>query len=112
MNYTHIIAQAAQAAQDAQAPQGGMNFIVMIVLMVIMLYFITIRPNNKRQKELKARQDALKAGDKVITAGGIFGIVREVQDEAVKIEVSANVLIKVLKSSIMHTVGKDGSPEK
>ena len=111
MNYTHIIAQAAQAAQDAQAPQGGMNFIVMIVLMVIMLYFITIRPNTKRQKELKARQDALKAGDKVITAGGIFGIVREVLEGAVKMEVAPNVIIKIVKSQIVHTVGKDGSPE-
>ena len=111
MNYTHIIAQAAQAAQEA--PQGGgMNMLVTMGLIIIMFYFIAIRPNNKRQKELKARQDALKAGDKIITAGGIFGIVREVQDEAVKMEVSPNVLIKVLKTSIMQTVGKDGSPEK
>ena len=110
MNYIHIIAQAAPAAQEA--PQGGMNFIFMLVLMVIMLYFVAIRPGNKQRKELKARQDALKAGDKVITAGGIFGIVREVQDEAVKMEVAANVIIKVLKTSIVHTVGKDGSPEK
>lgn len=82
-----------------------------IILMVVIFYFIAIRPNNKRQKELKARQEALKAGDKVITAGGIYGIVREVQEEAVKMEVAPNVIIKVVKSQIVHTVGKDGSPE-
>lgn len=107
MNYIHIIAQAAQ-----EAPQGGgSQFFIMIGLLIIMFYFVAIRPSRKREKELKARQDALKAGDKIITAGGIFGIVREVQDSAVKMEVAPNVIIKVLKSSIMHTIGKDGSPE-
>ena len=107
MNHIHIIAQAAQ-----ETPQGGgMQFMFSIILMVVIFYFIAIRPNNKRQKELKARQEALKAGDKVITAGGIYGIVREVQEEAVKMEVAPNVIIKVVKSQIVHTVGKDGSPE-
>lgn len=109
MNYS-IIAQAAQAAQEA--PQGGLfNMLITLVPIILIFYFIAIRPNNKRQKELKARQDALKGGDKVITAGGIYGIVREVQDAAVKLEVAPNVVIKVMKSSIMHTIGKDGSPE-
>ena len=108
MNYTYIIAQAAQ-----DAPQGGgMNLMVSVILMIVIFYFIAIRPGNKRQKELKARQDALAPGDKVITAGGIYGIVREVQEKAVKMEVAPNVVIKVLKTSIMQTVGKDGSPEK
>lgn len=106
MNYINILAQAAQQPQA-----NNMNFIVSLVLMVVIFYFIVIRPGNKRQKELKARQDALKSGDKVITGSGIFGIVREVQEEAVKLEVAPNVIIKVLKSQIMHTVGKDGSPE-
>lgn len=109
MNYTHIIAQAAPAAQDAQG--GGMQMLVSMVLIFVIFYFVLIRPNNKRQKEMKARQDALKTGDKVITAGGIYGIVREVQDEAVKMEVAPNVIIKILKNQIVHTIGKDGSPE-
>ena len=107
MNYTYIIAQAAQ-----EAPQGGgMNMLITMVLIFVIFYFIAIRPQSKRQKELKARQDALKPGDKVVSAGGIYGIIREVQDEAVKMEVAPNVVIKIVKSQIVHTVGKDGSPE-
>ena len=107
MNYTHIIAQAAQ-----DAPQGGgMNMLITMVLIFVIFYFIAIRPQSKRQKELKARQDALKPGDKVVSAGGIYGIIREVQDEAVKMEVAPNVVIKIMKAQIVHSIGKDGSPE-
>lgn len=109
MNYIYTLAQAAQTAQDQ--PTNSMSPMITVILVVVMFYFIAIRPTTKRQKELKARQDALKVGDKVITGGGIYGIVREVQDEAVKMEVAPNVIIKILKSQIVHTVGRDGSPE-
>ena len=101
----------AQTAQEQQPQQGGASTMIMLVLMIIIFYFVLIRPQRKQQKELKARQDAMKAGDKVISAGGIYGIIREVQDSAVKLEVAPNVIIKVVKSQIVHTVGKDGSPE-
>lgn len=108
MNYIPTIAQAAQEA----APQGlGMHTLVTFGLIFVIFYFIAIRPQTKRQKELKARQDALRPGDKVISAGGIYGIVREVLEGAVKMEVAPNVIIKIVKSQIVHTVGKDGSPE-
>lgn len=107
MNYINIIAQTAQ-----EAPQGGgMSMLFSFVLIFVIFYFIIIRPGNKRQKELKARQDALKPGDKVVSAGGIYGIIREVQDEAVKMEVAPNVVIKIMKAQIVHSIGKDGSPE-
>lgn len=107
MNNIYTLAQAAQEAPQA----GGMNMLITFGLIFVIFYFIVIRPGNKRQKELRARQEALKPGDKVITAGGIYGIVREVQEQAVKMEVAPNVVIKIVKSQIVHTVGKDGSPE-
>lgn len=106
INYIHTIAQAAQQ------PEGSpFNMIISLILIFVIFYFIAIRPQRKQQKELKARQDALKPGDKVISAGGIFGIIREVQEEAVKMEVAPNVVIKIVKSQIVRSVGKDGSPE-
>lgn len=107
INNIHIIAQAA-----ADQPQGSpLNMLITMGLIIVIFYFILIRPQRKQAKELKERQDALKPGDKVISAGGIYGIIREVQDEAVKMEVAPNTIIKIRKSQIVHSVGKDGSPE-
>lgn len=114
MNYSiYLIAQeaAAAAASQDQPQAGGPNMLVMFILIFVIFYFIAIRPQSKRQKELKARQDALKPGDKVVSAGGIYGIVREVQEAAVKMEVAPNVVIKIVKSQIVHTIAKDGSVE-
>ena len=88
-----------------------MQMIITLVLIFVIFYFIAIRPQRKQQKELKARQDALKPGDKVITAGGLYGIVREVKDSSVRLEVAPNVVVKFVKSQIVQNVGKDGSPE-
>lgn len=107
INNIHIIAQAA-----AEQPQGSpLGTFVPMILIIVIFYFILIRPQRKQAKELKERQNALKPGDKVISAGGIYGIIREVQEEAVKMEVAPNTVIKIRKSQIVHSVGKDGSPE-
>lgn len=106
INNIHIIAQAAQQ------PEGNpLNTVIMMVLIIVIFYFILIRPQRKQAKELKAMQDGLKPGSKAVTAGGIFGIIREVQEETVKMEVAPNVIIKIRKSHIAQMVGKDGSPE-
>lgn len=107
MNIPMILAQ--DAAQNTQG--NPMSMLITLALLVVIFYFMLIRPQRKQQKELKARQDALKSGDKVITAGGIYGIVREVKDTTVRLEVAPNTVIKIVKSQVVHTVGKDGSPE-
>ena len=101
-----ILAQAAQQAQS-----GGWDMLITFGLIIVIFYFIVIRPQRKQQKELKDRQDSLKPGDKVITNGGIYGIVREVKDDSVKLEIAANTVIKVVKTCIVQSVGKDGSTE-
>ncbi len=110
MNTIFILAQAA--GQGGQSSGNPMSFIITVVLFIIIFYFLLIRPQRKQQKELKARQDALQNGDKVITAGGIFGIVREVKDSHIRLEIAPNVVIKVVKSHVVQWVRKDGSPEK
>lgn len=107
MNITPILAQATAPATEGNPYQ----MLITLVLIFVIFYFIAIRPQRKQQKELKARQDALKPGDKVVSAGGIFGIVREVKDSTVRLEIAPNVVIKIVKSQIVQTVGKDGSPE-
>ena len=103
---------ALYIAQAAAGQEGDpMSMLITFGLIGIIFYFLLIRPQRKQQKELKERQDSLKAGDKVVSAGGIYGIVREVQQDTVKMEIAPNTIIKIAKTSIVTTVAKDGSAE-
>lgn len=94
-----IFLQAATAA-NGTAQQSSWSFWVMMILIFVVFYFFMIRPRQKKQKELQAQREALKKGDKVITAGGIYGIIKEVQENAFLIEVSKDVTLKVDKGSV------------
>ena len=87
--------------------QEAISGFLPIILIIVIFYFLLIRPQRKQQKELQERQNSLKDGDKVISAGGIHGIVREVDTKTVKVEVSAGVLIKFEKTSIVSVVSKE-----
>ena len=103
---------AIYIAQAAANQQGDpMSMLITFGLIGVIFYFLLIRPQRKQQKELKERQDSLKAGDKVVSAGGIYGIIREVQQDAVKMEIAPNTIIKIAKTSIVTSVAKDGSAE-
>lgn len=71
--------------------------ILMIVLMIVIFYFFLIRPQSKRQKELDKARNAMKQGDKVITSGGVYGTIREINKETnqVTVEVWEGVKMKV-----------------
>ena len=97
-----ILAEAA-AGGSVSMFQGILPWILIFVI----FYFLLIRPQRQQQKKLQEQQKAMKAGDKVITAGGIHGIIREVDDKTVKVEVSAGVLIKFEKSSILGFSSKE-----
>ena len=90
--------------QDAAAAQGnGWGNIIFIVALVDIFYFFMIRPQSKRQKEIKKFRDSLKQGDKVITAGGIHGKIKNVKENTVTLEVADGLNITVEKSSIYAT---------
>ena len=87
------------------APQGaqkdsGMSMIIMLLAMIAIFYFLMIRPNQKRQKELTNMRNALRAGDAVITAGGIKGTVSNVLENEVIVKIAENVEISVDKNFI------------
>ena len=93
-----IFLQAAPAAQGAQ--QSSWSFWVMMIVIFVIFYFFMIRPQQKKQKELQAQRDALKKGDKVVSAGGIYGIIKEVQETTFLIEIAKDVVIKMDKGSV------------
>ena len=94
-----IFLQAATAAEGAPQ-QNSWSFWVMMILIFVVFYFFMIRPQQKKQKELQKQREALKKGDKVITAGGIYGNIKEVQETTFLIEVSKDVTLKVDKGSV------------
>ncbi len=98
MNLLTILLQ-----EQAQAQGNSWSGIVMLVLIFVVFYFFLIRPQSKRQKELRKFQDSLVSGKRVVTSGGIYGKIREVKDNVVILEVADNVRIKVNKSMVFES---------
>lgn len=88
-------------AQGTTPAGGGSSFLIMMVVVFAIMYFLMIRPQQKRQKELRNWRDTIAKGQKVITAGGIYGTVKEVKDNYVLLEIDNNVSIRVDKSMLM-----------
>lgn len=78
--------------------------IIMMLLIFVVFYFFMIRPQTKKQKEIQKQREAMKKGDKVVTAGGIYGEIKEVQENAFIITVSKDVTLKVSKESVYADV--------
>ena len=80
--------------------QADYSFLIMMVAIFAIMYFFMIRPQNKKQKEIANFRKSLEVGQSVITAGGIYGKVKEIEDSAVVVEIASGVKIKVDKNSI------------
>ncbi|WP_062122716.1 preprotein translocase subunit YajC [Geofilum rubicundum] len=86
--------------QTADAPNPLMSLLPFLLIIVV-FYFFMIRPQMKRQKELRKYREGLKKGDKIITTGGIYGRVVEVKDAQVIMEIADEVKIKIDKSAVI-----------
>lgn len=88
--------------QAAAAPAGGnLSFFLMIGLMILVMWLFMWRPESKRRKELQKFRDNLKKGDKVVTAGGIYATVKEIQETTLLIEVDSNVTLRIDKNMVV-----------
>ncbi|MGM9796767.1 MAG: preprotein translocase subunit YajC [Parabacteroides sp.] len=104
----NLLSILLQAAADGSQWSG----IVMMVVIVAIFYFFMIRPQQKKQKEIQKAREALKTGDKVITAGGIYGRIREIGDIYMMIEVANGVTIRVDKTSIFASAEDAAQQQK
>ena len=80
-----------------------MEGIIMLVIMFAIFYLLLIRPQQKRAKQHKELVENLKAGDQVVTAGGIHGTIVAVQDDVITLEIASNVRVKINRPSIVGT---------
>ena len=81
------------------SPYGGLFMMVMII---VVFYFFMIRPQMKRQKDLRTFREALKKGDKVVTTGGVFGKITAINDRVISLEIADGVVIKINKDSVLR----------
>lgn len=97
-------------AQGASGAEPSWMPLVVITLMMVVFYFLLIRPQAKRQKELKAMVDALSKGDEVITTGGLVGRITELTDQYVTLQVASmgdkSVTVSIQRSAIQTLLPK------
>jgi preprotein translocase subunit YajC len=97
------------AADPAPAPNPLRDMAIPMILIFVMFYFLIIRPQKKRQAAMKEQMSALKTGDKIITAGGIHGMVTNVKETSAMVKIADNVKVEFEKASIVTVVKKDGT---
>ena len=86
--------------QAASGASGGSMMWIMLIAMFAIMYFFMIRPQNKKQKEIANFRKTLQLNQKVITAGGIHGVVKEIGDKDVLLEIAKGVTVRIDKNSI------------
>ena len=108
MNLLDLIVPAAhaQAAGGAPSAPSMMSSLLFPIILVAIMYFLMIRPQMKRQKEHKAMLEKISKGDEVLTSGGIAGVVTEIGDNFITVEVADNVRIRVQKGAIGNVLPK------
>jgi preprotein translocase subunit YajC len=100
------------ASSDTTTENSTTSTLYMVGFLVVifaLFYFVMIRPQRKRQKEQQTMISTLQKGDKIITAGGIFGVIDSVREDSVVIKVESGTMLRVAKGSVM--VMKDQQPK-
>ena len=102
MNTMILFAQAAQeAAKPAAQPGGGMGMLVPMLLIFAIFYFMMIRPQQRKEKERRKMIEELRAGARVVFAGGLIGTIREAKEKTFMIEIAPGVSVEVARSSVV-----------
>jgi preprotein translocase subunit YajC len=102
-----FISDANAQASGATGGIGSQFSLLLPIVFIGLIYFLMIRPQQKKQKEHRAMMDAIVAGNEVVTGGGVLGKVTAVGDQFVTVEVADGVAIKVQKHTISAVVPKD-----
>ena len=91
---------------------GDYSIWIMMIAMFAIIYFFMIRPQSKKQKEIMNFRKNLEVGQKVITAGGVYGKIKELKDTTVILEIADNVKIKIDKNSIYASAPESASNQE
>lgn len=102
----HLISPAFAQSLGGGSPMSSIAQFLPIVLIFGVFYFILIRPQQQKQKQLKASLSAIKRGDRVVTAGGILGVVQKTKEGSneIEVEIAPNVRVIVLRETISSVI--------
>ena len=94
---------------QAAGQNGGSPFssVIMVVAIGLILWLFMIRPQQKRQKELQQKRDALGTNDRIVTSGGLYGVIKDVKQTELVVEIADGVRVRVDKGSVFPA----GDPE-
>lgn len=101
---TEVQPAGADAPQPPQPQQGGFMMPVMMLLLIALFYVMMIRPQQRKEKERRKMIDELRAGKKVIFAGGLMGKIVEAKEKTFKIEIAGDVVIEVARAAVQTVV--------
>ena len=93
-------------AQSAGGSFGGMESLLPLVLIFVVFYFLLIRPQQKKQKTHREMLEALRRGDRVVTAGGIVGTITKASETELTVEISEGIKVKVMRGMISDVLAK------
>ncbi len=96
----------AQTAGGASPFGGGLGGFLPLIVMFVALYFIMIRPQLKRQKELKALLDGLAKGDEVVTTGGLLGKITKINETMISMEIAPNTEVQLQRAAVVQVLPK------
>jgi preprotein translocase subunit YajC len=105
-----FLADATATPAAGGQPGSPIGFIIPMGLMLVILYFVMIRPQSQRVKQQAKLIERLKSGDKVVTAGGVVGVVITVKDSTVSLR-SADAKMEITKSSVAEIIESGGTTE-
>ena len=110
---TAVVQQDASApAAGAQPQQGGFGMMVPMLLIIAIFYFMMIRPQQRKEKERRKMIEELRAGARVVFAGGIVGTIVEAREKSFKIETAPGVTMEVLRSSVQGIAETEAAAAK
>ena len=111
MNNCMILCDAAPAAAPTAAPAaapqqsaGGMGMMVPMLLILAIFYFMMIRPQQRKEKERQKMIEELRAGAKIVFAGGLMGVIQEATEKTFKVEIAPGVAVEVARASVTAVI--------
>jgi preprotein translocase subunit YajC len=103
---------AVFADKPANTSAGGiMSVAPMMIMMFVIIYFLMIRPEQRKQKLRLKMISEMKKGDRVLVAGGIYGVIHSIKDDIVILKIAENTNIEVLKSAVASVANRETQPK-
>ena len=107
MNSALMFCDAAPAA----AQPGGMGMMIPMLLILAIFYFMLIRPQQRKEKERRKMIEELRAGAKIVFAGGLMGTIQEATDKTFKVEIAPGTTIEIARSCVSGVVPAEGAAQ-